>query len=123
MASGMNGEHGSALDSVRVTDMSRLVAGNMTTLVLADFGADVIKVEHPEKGDDLRRWRSTTSRSSGNRLPRNKRSIAPRPASPGGAFDVRAAGATTAGLVENFVPGTLGSGASARTAAPINPGW
>ena len=45
------------LDGVRVVDMSRLVAGNMTTHVLADYGADVIKVERPGKGDDLRSWR------------------------------------------------------------------
>ena len=45
------------LDGVRVVDLSRLVAGNMATHVLADYGADVIKVERPGKGDDLRNWR------------------------------------------------------------------
>ncbi len=42
---------------VRVLDLSRLVAGNMLTHVLADFGADVVKVERPGVGDDLRQWR------------------------------------------------------------------
>ena len=44
------------LDGVRVLDLSRLVAGNMLSLQLADFGADVIKVE-PPAGDPLRDWR------------------------------------------------------------------
>ena len=45
------------LADVRVIDLSRLVAGNMLSAYLADFGADVIKVEREGKGDDLRRWR------------------------------------------------------------------
>ena len=44
------------LAGVRVLDLSRLVAGNMLSLQLADFGADVIKVE-PPGGDPLRDWR------------------------------------------------------------------
>jgi formyl-CoA transferase len=43
------------LNSVRVLDLSRLVAGNMLTQFLADFGAEVIKVE-PPAGDTLRAW-------------------------------------------------------------------
>ena len=42
------------LDGVRVIDMSRLVSGNMVSLQLADFGAEVIKIEDPKKGDPLR---------------------------------------------------------------------
>ena len=45
------------LSGVRVVDLSRLVAGNMVTHVLADFGAEVVKVEDPKRGDDLRHWR------------------------------------------------------------------
>ena len=44
------------LRGVRVVDLSRLVAGNMLSLQLGDFGADVIKVEPPE-GDPLRQWK------------------------------------------------------------------
>ena len=42
------------LDGIIVLDLSRLVAGNMVSLQLADFGAEVIKVEDPGKGDPLR---------------------------------------------------------------------
>ena len=45
------------LEGVRVLDFSRLVAGNVLTTQLADFGADVIKIERPGRGDDLRHWR------------------------------------------------------------------
>ncbi|MEO5962649.1 MAG: CoA transferase, partial [Thermomonas sp.] len=44
------------LDDVRVLDLSRILAGPWATQVLADFGADVIKVERPEGGDDTRGW-------------------------------------------------------------------
>ena len=45
------------LDGVRVLDLSRLVAGNTLTGLLADFGAEVVKVE-PAAGDTLRGWRT-----------------------------------------------------------------
>ncbi|MGB7180990.1 MAG: CaiB/BaiF CoA-transferase family protein, partial [Burkholderiaceae bacterium] len=44
------------LTDVRVVDMTRLAAGNMLTHMLADFGAEVIKIERPGVGDDLRRF-------------------------------------------------------------------
>ena len=44
------------LEGTRVIDMTRLAAGNMLTHLLADFGAEVIKVERPSVGDDLRRF-------------------------------------------------------------------
>ena len=48
------------LDDVKVLDLSRLVAGNMLSLLLADFGAEVIKIEDPEQGDTLRHWKDYT---------------------------------------------------------------
>ena len=44
------------LDKIKVLDLTRLVAGNMLSLQLADMGADVIKVEPAGKGDPLRAW-------------------------------------------------------------------
>jgi crotonobetainyl-CoA:carnitine CoA-transferase CaiB-like acyl-CoA transferase len=48
------------LDGIKVLDLSRLVAGNMLSLLLADFGAEVIKVEDPVGGDTLRHWKEYT---------------------------------------------------------------
>ena len=45
-----------ALDGVRVLDLSRILAGPWCTQLLADFGADVVKVEKPGGGDDTRSW-------------------------------------------------------------------
>jgi crotonobetainyl-CoA:carnitine CoA-transferase CaiB-like acyl-CoA transferase len=45
------------LKGIVALDLSRLVAGNMLSLQLADFGAEVIKVEDPGKGDPLRDWK------------------------------------------------------------------
>ena len=55
----------SSLDGIRVLDLSRLAAGNMISHMLADHGADVIKVERPEKGDDLRTWKVNKFRTGG----------------------------------------------------------
>jgi crotonobetainyl-CoA:carnitine CoA-transferase CaiB-like acyl-CoA transferase len=48
--------HAEALSNVRVLDMSRVLAGPWATQLLADLGADVIKIERPEVGDDTRAW-------------------------------------------------------------------
>jgi crotonobetainyl-CoA:carnitine CoA-transferase CaiB-like acyl-CoA transferase len=44
------------LEGVKVLDLSRVLAGPYATMVLGDLGADVLKVEHPERGDDTRHW-------------------------------------------------------------------
>src|SRR5689334_13184207 len=95
------------LSDVRIVDLSRLVAGNMVTHVLADLGADVIKVEHPEKGDDLRRWRVKNVEVFWKIYSRNKRSIALN-LKRSNDLDVLIQLIETAdALVENFVPGGL----------------
>jgi crotonobetainyl-CoA:carnitine CoA-transferase CaiB-like acyl-CoA transferase len=64
-----------ALDGVRVLDLSRLVAGNVLTGSLADFGAEVIKVE-PAAGDTLRGWRTRDVQVNWKLYARNKKSLA-----------------------------------------------
>lgn len=63
-----------ALEGLRVVDLSRLVAGNMLTKMLADQGAEVIKVE-PPTGDTLRAWKVEGVETSWKTWCRNKRSI------------------------------------------------
>jgi crotonobetainyl-CoA:carnitine CoA-transferase CaiB-like acyl-CoA transferase len=95
------------LDGVRVVDLSRLVAGNMTTHVLADYGADVIKIERPGKGDDLRSWRVKGIEVFWKVYSRNKRSVAIDLQSDDGREFLWRLIDTAQVLVENFVPGTL----------------
>ncbi len=57
-AATMTGSSEPPLRGLRVLDLSRLVAGNQLTVLLGDFGADVMKVEHPKTGDTLRDWRA-----------------------------------------------------------------
>jgi len=64
-----------ALDGVRVLDLSRLVAGNTLTGTLADFGAEVIKVE-PAAGDTLRAWCTKDVQTNWKLYARNKKSLA-----------------------------------------------
>src|ERR1700755_3418014 len=64
------------LDGIVVLDLSRLVAGNMLSLQLADFGAEVIKIEDPGKGDPLRDWKIGGKSLYWKIYGRNKKSIA-----------------------------------------------
>ena len=61
---------------VRVLDLSRLVAGNVLTAALADLGADVVKVEVPGRGDELRAWRTEGVSTHWKAYARGKRSLA-----------------------------------------------
>src|SRR5204862_5551588 len=64
------------LAGVRVIDMSRLVSGNMVSLQLADFGADVVKIEDPKRGDPLRAWQTDGVSVHWKVYSRNKKSLA-----------------------------------------------
>jgi crotonobetainyl-CoA:carnitine CoA-transferase CaiB-like acyl-CoA transferase len=71
-------EHDLPLAGIRVLDLSRVFAGPMCGMVLGDFGAEVIKVEHPARGDDTRDWGiriGKTETTYYNSMNRNKRSI------------------------------------------------
>src|SRR5437868_3597621 len=66
------------LAGVKVLDFSRVLAGPWSAMVLADFGADVIKIEHPARGDDTRDWGlriGDTETTYFNSVNRSKRSI------------------------------------------------
>lgn len=95
------------LDGIRVLDLCRLVSGNMLTHQLADFGAEVIKLEPAGKGDPLRAWTQGGVDTFWKAYCRNKKSL---------ALDFRAEGAaelilklaeTADVLVENFRPGRI----------------
>ncbi|MBI2373295.1 MAG: CoA transferase [Deltaproteobacteria bacterium] len=113
------------LDGIFVLDLSRVLSGPFATLQLADLGADVVKVEHPEDGDDTRRFgppfingESTYFMS----VNRHKRSIAVDLKHPEGLELVRALVAHADVVIENFRPGAaarLGLGPEALRA--INP--
>ena len=94
------------MDGVRVVDLSRLVAGNVLTGVLADHGAEVIKVE-PPAGDTLRAWRVNGVETSWKAFARNKRSVALDLRNAEAIGIVRRMAADAAMLVESFRPGVL----------------
>jgi len=95
------------LADVRVVDLSRLVAGNMLTAYLADFGADVIKVERAGEGDDLRRWREAGQPIYWKVYGRNKRSLVLDLKANDDLAQLKKLARHSHILVENFVPGGL----------------
>jgi crotonobetainyl-CoA:carnitine CoA-transferase CaiB-like acyl-CoA transferase len=95
------------LDGLRVIDLSRLVAGNMLSLQLADHGAEVIKIEDPQKGDPLRAWRVNGLSLYWKVYGRNKKSLALSLRAPEGKAALLDLVATSQVLIENFRPGTL----------------
>ena len=95
------------LAGVRVLDLSRLVAGNAVSHVLADFGAEVLKVEAPKRGDDLRNWRVKGISTYWKVYARNKKSITLDFRTEQGRALLLALVASAQVLIENFVPGKL----------------
>jgi len=94
------------LDGVRVLDLSRLVAGNMLTQVLGDFGAEVIKVE-PPAGDTLRAWQTNGVQTNWKLYARNKKSLGLELRKPEARELLARLIPTAALFVESFRPGTL----------------
>jgi crotonobetainyl-CoA:carnitine CoA-transferase CaiB-like acyl-CoA transferase len=95
------------LAGLRVIDLSRLVAGNMVSLQLADHGAEVIKIEDPRTGDPLRAWRVEGVSVHWKVYARNKKSVALSLRDPEALGLLRDLIATADVLIENFRPGTL----------------
>lgn len=95
------------LADVRVLDMSRLVAGNMLSAYLADFGADVIKIEREGTGDDLRNWREAGWDIYWKVYGRNKRSLVLDLKDTEGMGTFKKLVQHSQVLIENFVPGGL----------------
>jgi crotonobetainyl-CoA:carnitine CoA-transferase CaiB-like acyl-CoA transferase len=95
------------LSGLRVLDLSRLVAGNMLSLQLADYGAEVIKIEDPERGDPLRHWRVNGASLYWKVYARNKKSLALSLRHQAGRDLLTALAETSQVLIENFRPGTL----------------
>src|SRR5690242_13051257 len=101
-----------ALDGIKVLDLSRVLAGPWCTQMLADLGADVVKVERPQAGDDMRHWgppflkddagRDTREASYFTACNRNKRSITVDMAHPEGQALLRRMAAEADVVVENF---------------------
>jgi crotonobetainyl-CoA:carnitine CoA-transferase CaiB-like acyl-CoA transferase len=109
---GPSASAGSALSGLLVLDLSRVLAGPFCTMLLADLGARVIKVEHPEGGDVTRGWGPPYDPRTGLSayylsVNRNKESIALDLATRDGAEAVRRLARSADVLVENFPPGGL----------------
>jgi len=95
------------LDGLRVLDLSRLVAGNMLSLQLADFGAEVIKVEPPDHGDPLRAWGDNAVATSWKVYARNKKSLTLNLREPEAVEILRRLVPTAHVFIEGFRPGRI----------------
>ncbi len=117
------------LAGIRVLDLSRVLAGPWCTQLLADLGADVVKIERPGVGDDTRHWGPPWHGEGEDRVAayflaanRGKRSAAIDFSQPEGAFLVRRLAARSDVLVENFKVGGLRKfGLDAETLRAANP--
>jgi crotonobetainyl-CoA:carnitine CoA-transferase CaiB-like acyl-CoA transferase len=121
-----------ALSHLRVLDLTRVLAGPWCTQTLGDLGADVIKIERPDTGDDTRSWgpqwlrdgagNETTDSAYYSSCNRNKRSVCIDLTTPKGQQTVRDLAEKSDILVENYKVGDLKRyGLDYETLAAINP--
>ena len=98
-----------ALSDIRVLDLTRVLAGPYCTMVLADLGAEIIKVEQPIVGDDARAFGPYMEGESGYfmSINRNKESMTVNLKSPEGKEIIKAMVKEVDVVVENFRPGTM----------------
>ncbi|HEY6730879.1 MAG TPA: CoA transferase [Solirubrobacterales bacterium] len=101
----------SALGRLRILDFSRVLAGPLATMTLADLGAEVTKVERPGSGDDTRSWGPPHDAEGEatyfQAVNRNKRSLALDLADPGDRAEARRLALASDVVVENFRPGVM----------------
>jgi crotonobetainyl-CoA:carnitine CoA-transferase CaiB-like acyl-CoA transferase len=114
------------LRGVRVADFSRVLAGPYATMTLADFGADVVKIE-PPAGDDTRHWRPPVDAAGQatyfNSVNRNKRSVRLDLTTDAGRAEAVRLATTADVVVENFRPGVMARfGLDYDAVAAVNPG-
>ena len=100
-----------ALQGIRVVDFTHFIAGPFATMILADMGADVVKIEAPGRGDDFRQYPPMVPELEGG-VPfawcnRTKRSIALDLKSPAGLATTKALVAKADVVVENFSTGVM----------------
>ncbi len=97
------------LDGIRVLELGTLIAGPFATRILAEFGAEVIKIESPDGGDPLRKWRVLHGDTSlwWYLQARNKKSVTVNLKHPAGKDIVRRLARRADLVVENFRPGVL----------------
>ena len=103
------GQNGGPLKGLRVIELGQLIAGPFAAKTLADFGAEVIKIEPPLTGDPLRQWRLLQNGTSvwWQVQSRNKQSVALDLKDPASRDTVRALIAEADVLIENFKPGVM----------------
>jgi crotonobetainyl-CoA:carnitine CoA-transferase CaiB-like acyl-CoA transferase len=120
------------LSGIKVLDLSRVLAGPWASQLLADYGADVIKIERPGSGDDTRLWgppwladncgKATTESAYFLSTNRNKRSVTADLSQPGGQVLVKDLARNSDILIENFRVGTLARyGLDAESLQKLNP--
>ena len=102
------------LAGIRVLELGQIAAGPFAGSLLADLGADVVKVERPDGGDGLRQWPPLTANAQGEAfsenfasINRNKRSLAADLKDPADVDRIRRLAARADVLIENFRPGVL----------------
>ena len=112
------------LAGLKVVELGQLIAGPFAAKTLADFGADIIKIEPPKTGDPLRQWRLVKDGTSvwWQVQSRNKRSVALDLKQPDAQAVVRALAAEADVLIENFRPGAMeGWGLGPDALLALNP--
>ncbi|MFC5993143.1 CaiB/BaiF CoA transferase family protein [Pseudonocardia hispaniensis] len=113
------------LDGVLVADFGRVLAAPYATMLLADLGADVVKIEHPATGDDTRSWGPPFAGGTATyflSVNRNKRSFAADLRDPAAREQVVELVRRADVLVENFRPGTMARhGLSYEQSRALNP--